>query len=394
MISRAEFDAYNRALDGVVTASQRVTRARIAAWMSEHPGAGVAETRDAAIAILDGGIQVSGDTAASVAARWYDEQAFAHGLNLENAITATVYDRDAVEQAVRTMARDLESGDTEQFLKVCADYAGDRARRSANMTVLRNARRDRGDGVRFARVPTGAETCSFCFMLATRGAVYWTRRTAGEMSEFHHHCDCKIVPGFKSDKHAELVEGWRPKEAYDRLSLIEKQCGAKVGSDWKANDAVTRSMRLRDKDWLYYGKKPDIEYADNSVIAKKSKNRTEREQHELERITAKKLNNLGFSTKFQDDERVNADGSTAGLPDLSSGIELKTVYKAASENTINKHIGNSKKKEGLTAIVLDVSENNKLDDQKAIEFARKSSSRHKITADVYVLKHDGDIVAI
>ena len=262
------------------------------------------------------------------------------------------------------------------------------------MTVLRNARRDRGDGVRFARVPTGAETCSFCFMLATRGAVYWTRATAGEMSKFHHRCDCKIVPGFKSDKHAELVEGWRPKDAYDRLKLIEKKCGAEVGSEWKANDAVTRSMRLRDPNWLYYGKKPDIEYADNSVIAKKSKNRTEREQHELERITATKLNNLGFSTKFQDDERVNADGLTAGLPDLSSGIELKTVYKAASENTINKHIGNSKKKEGLTAIVLDVSENNKLDDQKAIEFARKSTSRHKITVDVYVLKHDGDIVAI
>ena len=44
--------------------------------------------------------------------------------------------------------------------------------------------------------------------------------------------------------------------------------------------------------------------------------------------------------------------------------------------------------------MLDVSENNKLDDQKAIEFARKSTSRHKITVDVYVLKHDGDIVAI
>lgn len=393
MISRAEFDAYNRALDGVVTASQRVTRARIAAWMSEHPGAGVAETRDAAIEILDGGIQVSGDTAASVAARWYDEQAFAHGLDLENAITATVYDRDAVEQAVRTMARDLESGDTEQFLKVCADYAGDRARRSANMTVLRNARRDRGDGVRFARVPTGAETCSFCFMLATRGAVYWTRATAGEMSKFHHRCDCKIVPGFKSDKHAELVEGWRPRDAYDRLKLIEKQCGAEVGSKWKANDAVTRSMRLRDPNWLYYGKKPKIEYVDGSVREKKSRNRTEREQHALELRTAEKLNKLGVKTVFQNDEIVDRNGLVIGLPDLENGIEIKTVYQAASENSISRHISRGVHKRGVSAVVIDVSENPNLSDEDAKRYIANSLRRHG-ASEAYILKHDGTLSLI
>jgi hypothetical protein len=265
MISRAEFEAYNKTLDNVVSASQNVTRSRILAWLSEHPQATVAEKRDAAIEILDGGIQVSSNTAATVAAEWYDEQAFASGLNLDSAITSTVYDREAVEEAVHSMARHLAKGETDEFLNVCAQYAADRARRSANMTVLRNAYRDRNDGVRFARVPTGAETCAFCYMLATRGAVYWTRRTAGEMSQFHHHCDCKIVPGFNSDKYAELVEGWKPDKAYDRLKSIEKECGVKVGTEWRDNDFVTRSMRLRDSEWLFFGK--DVPQAEREIGA-------------------------------------------------------------------------------------------------------------------------------
>lgn len=59
-----------------------------------------------------------------------------------------------------------------------------------------------------------------------------------------------------------------------------------------------------------------------------------------------------------------------------------------------KHIGNCKKKDGLTAIVRDVSENTHLDDSRAIEFARRSVSRHSIGVAVYVLKHDGNLTAI
>ncbi len=155
-----------------------------------------------------------------------------------------------------------------------------------------------------------------------------------------------------------------------------------------------RSMRLRDRGWLYFGDDPEIEYADESVITKKNLNGTEKKQHELERRTASKLNSLGFSTVFQNDEIVNDEGLTIGLPDLSNGVELKTIYEASSENTISKHIGKSKKKSGLSAIVVDVSENNNLDDAKAIEYVRKSIARHNIKFPIYVLKHDGNIFAI
>ena len=44
----------------------------------------------------------------------------------------------------------------------------------------------------FARIPTGAETCDFCLMLAGRGAVYASAATAGESSKFHGDCDCRV----------------------------------------------------------------------------------------------------------------------------------------------------------------------------------------------------------
>lgn len=52
-------------------------------------------------------------------------------------------------------------------------------------------------GIGWARVPSGPATCAFCLMLASRGAVYTTRRTAaaGRLgNSYHGHCDCRVVP--------------------------------------------------------------------------------------------------------------------------------------------------------------------------------------------------------
>lgn len=44
------------------------------------------------------------------------------------------------------------------------------------------------DGTAFARVPEPG-ACSFCLMLASRGAVY-TAKTVGAVNKFHDHCRC------------------------------------------------------------------------------------------------------------------------------------------------------------------------------------------------------------
>lgn len=56
-------------------------------------------------------------------------------------------------------------------------------------TIFDNAGRD---PVRtaVARIPSGTDTCSFCIMLAARGADYTDLVSAGEMNDFHDNCDC------------------------------------------------------------------------------------------------------------------------------------------------------------------------------------------------------------
>lgn len=52
---------------------------------------------------------------------------------------------------------------------------------------------------RFARVPRGSHTCSFCTLLASRGAVYASSRAAGDMNKYHGFCDCQPTPIFEGE---------------------------------------------------------------------------------------------------------------------------------------------------------------------------------------------------
>ena len=48
-------------------------------------------------------------------------------------------------------------------------------------------------GIAGSPVSAGFETCMFCLMLASRGAVYHTRKSTGEWKHFHRGCDCKVA---------------------------------------------------------------------------------------------------------------------------------------------------------------------------------------------------------
>lgn len=76
-------------------------------------------------------------------------------------------------------------------------------------TMRENARKD-PRRVRYARIPSGADTCPFCLMLASRGFVYTSAKSAGEMNHYHANCDCLIVPSW--DKTS--VEGYDPDALY------------------------------------------------------------------------------------------------------------------------------------------------------------------------------------
>lgn len=111
----------------------------------------------------------------------------------------TVYEPGSVDDVARYQAKKLAKEGDVAFARACGEFARNDAFRSLNETIIANVGRDRDKGAMFARVPTGTETCAFCLILASRGAVYHSRKTAGERGRFHRGCDCKVVPSFEGD---------------------------------------------------------------------------------------------------------------------------------------------------------------------------------------------------
>lgn len=222
MISSDEFAAYNRAVARIGDKAASDVEESIMGWCREHESATVAEKREAAKLIMDGYIQGYDDIAAEFAAEWYDHRAEKSGIKLDQAITMTTYSPESVDDVARYQAKKLIDGDDAAFAKACGEYARNDLFRSLNETIIANVGRDKDKGARFARVPTGFETCTFCLMLASRNAVYHTRKTAGEFKHFHRHCDCKVVPSFDPDPDAEVVDGVKPKELRELYKQFKK----------------------------------------------------------------------------------------------------------------------------------------------------------------------------
>lgn len=77
-------------------------------------------------------------------------------------------------------------------------------------TVRETVRTDPAAGGRWARVPTSAKPCKFCAMLASRGHVYLTERSAGATDRWHDHCYCTAIPGYMPlpDRSQRWVDAW------------------------------------------------------------------------------------------------------------------------------------------------------------------------------------------
>ncbi len=298
----------------------------------------------------------------------------------------------AAVNVAKLRAKKLAKGGDAAFAKACGEYARNDALRSLNETIIASVGRDRDKGARFARVPTGFETCTFCLMLASRGAVYHTRKSAGEFKHFHRGCDCKVVPSFERDPDAELVEGVRPKGLRERMALMEKQTGVSF-ADKKASRKLSEFVALHDRDWLLTGKAPEVGYADE-LERQKLKDK----DHPAEARVANRLCVHGFRAVFVDDEVPVLKEEAGrlrivGLPDLDTGLEIKNVQSAKSESTISKHIGKAKRKQGYRQIAIDVSENPNISDEEARGMIASSLRRHSMPSALMV-NHGGGVEVV
>ena len=193
-------------------------------WLKANPNWDVADLRSAVTAICQEVVGEYGEYASSLACDLYDA---CMGKNFPRAEMWKGDNSKKVEKAVRYQIRKALDGDEDGFVEQIGELTHNYVRNAVNETVRQNVERDRaykviggvGGGmdmpsahpskahragkrksraleygdVAYARVPTGARTCTYCMMLASRGFKYHSESTA-EAGD-HRNCDCLIVPG-------------------------------------------------------------------------------------------------------------------------------------------------------------------------------------------------------
>lgn len=342
-VTQARLDRYRADVDAYGDAAASYVEQYIAALIAGTPGMAVNELRDEAIEAVEDSLNAFGDQASALALDLFDEITEAYGIEADTAIYDTV-PREMIDGGVRFRAIELADGRVDAFTRDVADLTRYYIHRSAFENMERNCERN---DLRYARVPSGRETCGFCFMLSSRGFVYRSEQTAGSTNAYHDNCDCVIVPGFEGVPWNEQVEGYDPDAMYERW----KGCLDTVGGDdalrseWDAMDAKSKSRYKGDTDgeryrrfyqarviaeaetrdfrWLNTGDVPSYEI--EAGAAPKPK--------EIE--TARRLAEYGYKSRFRK-TRSSENKRTSDVyflsGDLSNPVMTQWEFKGPSGN--------------------------------------------------------------
>lgn len=338
MVTQSLLQQYRREVENASNDARNYLTAMCEAYIEVNPNATVAEMRKFAIETLQDGLNMYGDEAKVIANDFFDRLA----QEANSKATAEMFDStdaDIVEQKVRYYAKSLADGDTSKFIKDVSDLTGFYVKREAFCNMAKNCNKA---GIRYARVPSGRETCAFCFMLASRGFVYWSEKEAGaEGHEFHPHCDCIIVPGFHADTGIDedaQIEGYAPSEMRDRYkkcydAINPNGTWDEVYEQWKNSDqqdtwekfktkALVKEIGTRDWGWVWSGTPAEVKYI-----------KSEEALTENEKKAVNVLSNNGIKVivnEQNDGKPVNIDFSINGRQ-----VEHKNV---TSESSVSSQI--------------------------------------------------------
>lgn len=175
-----------------------------------------------------------GELVATVAAEWFEE---VHPGVFLARTAADTFPTAGIVENVRYHAGALFTDDPYKTLTGLTGAMQRFILYSGRQTIARNVTLDPSKP-RFARVPTGAKTCAWCSLLASRGFVYLTKETAGIVAEdYHDDCDCQIVPTF--DGESAHIDGYDPDLMYDQYMQAREASGS---GDQKDIAAYMRRM--------------------------------------------------------------------------------------------------------------------------------------------------------
>lgn len=208
-IPREALDYVTREVNGVsAQAQQQVMRV-----LERIDWSDITAAREIVVQAVQMALANATTLAAQASADFYDASRVLSIGEPMGAVAISGYEPEKTGAAIRSFVRFVDRGEVEKFNDQVLQRIDYECMRSAGNSMFRNGADDTRHP-KFARVPTGAETCDFCLMLASRGFVYSSEMSAGGVKLDHYHsgCLCRVVAGWDGDD----VEGYDTDEIYRR----------------------------------------------------------------------------------------------------------------------------------------------------------------------------------
>ena len=308
-----ELDAYKLFASGSTTNS-------VLAWLDQVgavASSDIPALRDVSIAAIEESMGMCQADVVSATLDAWDAATGANGLARAQAVSESMAGmaHEYADRKVRWLVGEVVDGRMTpiQFAKACGDMA-DRGVNHMHLAAMQAVSDRQGGKERWARVPSGSETCPFCIMLAGRGFVYQSAETAG--GHYHVHCDCRVVKGVKGKTH---VEGYDP----DAIERRWRACADTIGLDpadafdesGNPTKEILAEVATRDPKWLIAGK----------AIAPKFLERAKPDEYE--RAVAESLGRMGLGVTFRPEA---PDFSTRQADSLINGQKWEFKNPAGS----------------------------------------------------------------
>lgn len=194
-------------------------------------------------------VRLYGDRSAALAVEHYMQVRDAEGVTSRYSPIMPEVDNGAQADVDRITSQlhgqRMVSAIATSLAKACHD--------SAARAIVKNAARDTARP-RWAIVPhPGA--CAWCYMLASRGWEYASRKTA--LRQRHDNCTCTVEVEF--DKKPEL-------EGYDPDAIRDRMKGLVDSGSW---DDILAEARRRNPDWLATGEGPEFARREGDVTSER-----------------------------------------------------------------------------------------------------------------------------
>ena len=244
IVQREWLDAYTAILNERSMNAKKKARRRIEALLLL--GLSVPQTRELLISLVLAIVEPYVSAVEQIALSFYNGLRRRETGGILEADPSSGYVPESTEKATRYFYEVyLDTGDVERLLTDLEGRIDYEVQRAAGQTTLNLGQADPRKP-RYARVPTGNETCLFCIMLAGLGFHYSTYQKAGggadhgtELDHYHANCDCRIVPSWEGS----TVEGYDPKAYADMFySMVDEKARERAereyGDDYTEDELI------------------------------------------------------------------------------------------------------------------------------------------------------------